>query len=59
MTEQPKQRNWTEPSAEKQSAVRVEYGRHLDTLPPTCSMETGIERFRSWLRKHEGIGYQG
>jgi hypothetical protein len=42
----------------EQTAIRIEYGRHLDSLPPTCSMETKIERFRSWLRQEKGIDYK-
>jgi hypothetical protein len=26
-------------------------------LPPTCSMETKIERFQRWLRQKKGIDY--
>ena len=44
-----------DPSA--QTVVRIEYGRYLDSRPPTCSMERKIERFRSWLRDEKGIAY--
>jgi len=50
--------SWDQLSSERQIELRVEYGRHLDSLPPTCSLETKIEQFRSWLRER-GITYQG
>lgn len=52
-------RAWNDVSTEEQIAVRVEYGHYLDSLPPTCSMETKIERFKNWLREHKGIEYSG
>jgi hypothetical protein len=50
--------SWGQLSSQKQTELRVEYGHHLDSLPPTCSLETKIERFRSWLRER-GITYEG
>jgi hypothetical protein len=49
---------WEELTAERQLALRQEYGRYLDRLPPTCSLETKIERFRRWLEQR-GIVYRG
>ena len=49
---------WERLSSERQIELRDEYGRYLDTLPPTCSLETKIERFRHWL-KERGIYYKG
>lgn len=50
-------RDWNSLDAEEQTAIRIEYGRYLDSLPPTCSLDTKIERFRSWLRDEKGIEY--
>ncbi|MGB5261799.1 MAG: hypothetical protein WBO34_14940 [Gammaproteobacteria bacterium] len=49
---------WELLSADRQLELREAYGRHLDTLPPTCSLETKIQRFRSWLEAR-GIIYNG
>lgn len=60
MTEQhPPLRDWDSLDPDEQTAIRVEYGHWLDSLPPTCSLETKIERFRSWLRDEKGIDYRG
>ena len=40
---------WADLSHEEQLALREEYGRYLDTLPPTCDMDRKLERFRIWL----------
>jgi hypothetical protein len=49
---------WEDLSGDRQLELREEYGHYLDSLPPTCSLETKIERFRRWLRER-GVGYQG
>jgi hypothetical protein len=41
---------------DRQLELRDAYGHYLDSLPPTCSMETKIERFRRWLEE-QGIVY--
>ena len=48
---------WEQLSDEEQTRLRVDYGHHLDNEPPTCSLETKIERFRRWLLTH-GIQYR-
>lgn len=53
-----KLRPWTELTEEEQTRLRIAYGHHLDTLPPTCSLETKIERFRHWLAS-QGVDYPG
>jgi hypothetical protein len=40
----------------RQLQLREEYGHYLDLLPPTCSLDSKIERFRRWLQER-GIGY--
>ena len=52
-------RDWHSLDTREQTAIRIEYGRFLDTLPPTCALETKIERFRHWLREYKRIHYQG
>ncbi|MCU0834221.1 MAG: hypothetical protein MUC77_07245 [Chromatiaceae bacterium] len=52
-------RDWDTLDPEEQIALRVEYGRWLDNQPPTCSLETKIERFRTWLRELHGVEYRG
>lgn len=49
-------RPWETLSPEEQLALREEYGHYLDTLPPTCSLETKLERFRHWLAE-KGVSY--
>jgi hypothetical protein len=49
---------WDQLSTEHQTRLRIQYGQYLDSLPPTCSMETKIERFRHWLQE-QGICYEG
>jgi hypothetical protein len=51
-------RDWDTLDTEEQTTLRIEYGYYLDSLPPTCSLETKIERFRNWLREHKRINYQ-
>lgn len=45
-------RPWKRLDAEEQTDLRVAFGHDLDTLPPTCSLERKVERFRSWLQNH-------
>ncbi|MCP5306922.1 MAG: hypothetical protein H6953_15875 [Chromatiaceae bacterium] len=49
-------RNWRDLSPEEQLALRESYGRYLDSLPPTCDLETKMVRFRRWLAER-GIDY--
>ncbi|MCB1875701.1 MAG: hypothetical protein KDH88_06985 [Chromatiales bacterium] len=56
MAEQTAPRPWAEIPADRQTALLVEYGYYLDSLPPTCSLETKEQRFRSWLQER-GISY--
>lgn len=48
---------WDALSDERQLVLRESYGHYLDTLPPTCSMETKIERFQRWLAEEHGVSY--
>jgi len=51
-------RDWVDLSSAEQLALREAYGHYLDTLPPTCSLETKIDRFRHWLAE-QGVRYEG
>ena len=51
-------RDWNALSVDEQLALREAYGHYLDTLPPTCSLETKIDRFRHWLAE-KGVEYSG
>lgn len=51
-------RDWAELGEEEQTRLQIAHGRYLDSLPPTCSLETKIERFRRWLADR-GIEYRG
>jgi hypothetical protein len=55
-TEPDKLTPWESLSMDRQLELRDAYGHYLDSLPPTCSMETKIERFRRWLEE-QGIVY--
>ncbi|MCW8964657.1 MAG: hypothetical protein OQL16_12735 [Gammaproteobacteria bacterium] len=46
-------RPWESLTTDEQLKLQVEYGHYLDSLPPSCSMETEIERFRSWQAERE------
>lgn len=45
-------RRWSELNAGEQLRLREAYGRYLDGLPPTCSTDTKMDRFRAWLATH-------
>ena len=51
-------RDWATLDADERTILQVAFGHYLDTLPPTCSLETKIERFRGWLAAR-GVSYQG
>lgn len=56
MSESTGLRDWHSLTPDEQVALQEEYGRYLDTLPPTCSLETKIERFNRWLAER-GVHY--
>jgi hypothetical protein len=57
MTQNLAKRDWDDLSATEQLRLREAFGRYLDTLPPTCSMDTKLERFRHWL-SGQGVDYR-
>ncbi|RKT43109.1 hypothetical protein [Thiocapsa rosea] len=52
----PPMRDWDNLGAEEQTALLIEYGYHLEQLPPTCDLRTKVERLREWLQGR-GIRY--
>jgi hypothetical protein len=50
MTEdRPPLRPWSTLDSDEQTALRGAYQVELDKEPPTCSMDTKVERFANWL----------
>lgn len=45
--------SWNELPKSRQVELLEAYGRYLDQLPPTCSMDTKVERFQAWLRERD------
>jgi hypothetical protein len=54
----PQLREWNDLSVEEQTALLIEYGDHLEQLPPTCDLRTKVERLSQWLQGR-GIRYKG
>ena len=46
-------RRWQDLNTDEQLQLREAFGRYLDSLPPTCSMESKIARFQQWLAQRE------
>ncbi|MCG7981131.1 MAG: hypothetical protein JAY90_00095 [Candidatus Thiodiazotropha lotti] len=40
---------WESLDRDAQIKLREEFGHHLDTLPPTCSLDMKVARFKEWL----------
>ena len=47
---------WAELTADQQLALRTAYQAHLDTLPPTCSMDDKVAAFAAWLADRD-VGF--
>lgn len=47
---------WDQLSSDEQTQLQIAYGHYLDKLPTTCSRETKLDRFQTWLRER-GIDY--
>ncbi|MET0063539.1 MAG: hypothetical protein ABW176_14710 [Candidatus Thiodiazotropha endolucinida] len=41
--------DWEHLDRQQQLKLREAFGHHLDTLPPSCSLDTKIARFQEWL----------
>ena len=46
-------RRWQDLNEDEQLQLRESFGHYLDSLPPTCSMESKIARFQQWLAQRE------
>ncbi|WP_058555744.1 hypothetical protein [Thiohalocapsa sp. ML1] len=57
MQQDSPRRDWAALEDAEQTELRVAFGHYLDALPPTCSLDTKIERFRTWLAAR-GIDYR-
>ncbi|MEW8627921.1 MAG: hypothetical protein AB2551_19395 [Candidatus Thiodiazotropha sp.] len=40
---------WESLDRDEQIKLREEFGYYLDSLPPTCSLDMKIARFKEWL----------
>ena len=40
---------WERLDPERQLRLREAYGHHLDSQPPTCSLDEKVKRFSDWL----------
>lgn len=50
-------RPWETLAPEEQTRLRIAYGRYLDQLPATCSLEEKNRRFAGWLAE-QGVAYE-
>lgn len=44
---------WSELTPEKQLQLRMDYQAHLDSLPPTCSLDDKVSAFAEWLASRD------
>lgn len=44
---------WSELTSEKQLQLRMDYQAHLDSLPPTCSLDDKVSAFAEWLASRD------
>ncbi|PVV10951.1 MAG: hypothetical protein B6D77_07690 [gamma proteobacterium symbiont of Ctena orbiculata] len=49
--------DWEQLDRQRQVKLREAFGHHLDTLPPSCSLDMKIARFQEWLSQ-KGILYK-
>lgn len=40
---------WKDLSSDVQLQLRLDYQTHLDSLPPTCSLDDKVSAFAEWL----------
>jgi hypothetical protein len=44
---------WNELSDDEQLQLRLDYQAHLDSLPPTCSLDDKVTAFAKWLAERD------
>ncbi len=44
---------WSDLAADEQLKLRVDYQAHLDSLPPTCSLDDKVTAFAKWLAERD------
>jgi hypothetical protein len=44
---------WGDLTSEEQLKLRLDYQAHLDTLPPSCSLDDKVAAFADWLATRE------
>lgn len=46
-------KSWSDLNPDEQLDLRMAYQAHLDTLPPTCSLDDKITAFARWLAERD------
>ena len=49
---------WSSLDKRQQTQLLIDFGHHLDQLPPTCEIAVKERRLRDWLDQR-GISYPG
>lgn len=49
-------RPWGDLTAEEQLQLRLDYQAHLDSLPPSCSLDDKVTAFAKWLAERD-VGF--
>jgi len=44
---------WSDLSSNEQLKLRLDYQAHLDSLPPTCSLDDKVSAFANWLASRD------
>ena len=44
---------WSDLSSNEQLKLRLDYQAHLDSLPPTCSLDDKVTAFAKWLAERD------
>jgi hypothetical protein len=47
---------WSDLPPQRRTELQIAYQAELDALPPTCSLETKVERFARWLAD-QGVAF--
>jgi len=44
---------WSDLTPDQQLQLRMDYQAHLDSLPPTCSLDDKVTAFANWLASRD------